>query len=93
MVNMGCMDTNFYPAYLGSILLSPPVRINSPEVAMALGELKIGKGFRSAKQAETTEQPSRKGGKAAVRSSVAAASIAKVLSGIDFLRYEKNAQN
>jgi hypothetical protein len=28
MVNMGCMDKNFYPAYLGSIL-SPPVRINS----------------------------------------------------------------
>jgi hypothetical protein len=54
---------------------------------MALGELKSGKGFRSEKQAEATEQPSKKGGKAAVRSSVSAASIAKVLSGIDFLRY------
>ncbi|MGB7952623.1 MAG: hypothetical protein WCF23_01475 [Candidatus Nitrosopolaris sp.] len=59
---------------------------------MALGELKSGKGFRSEKQAEATEQPSKKGGKAAVRSSVSAASIAKVLSGIDFLRYEKNAR-
>ena len=57
---------------------------DSAEVAMALGELKSGKGFRSAKQAEATEQPSKKGGKAAVRSSVSAAAISKVLSGIDF---------
>src|SRR6266567_4330081 len=57
---------------------------DSAEVAMALGELKSGKGFRSAKQSEATEQPSKKGGKAAVRSSVSAASIAKALSGIDF---------
>ena len=57
---------------------------DSAEVAMALGELKSGKGFKSAKQSEATEQPSKKGGKAAVRSSVSAASIAKTLSGIDF---------
>src|SRR6266487_3136699 len=57
---------------------------DSAEVAMALGELKSGKGFKSAKQSEATEQPSKKGGKAAVRSSVSAASIAKALSGIDF---------
>src|SRR5207249_4514478 len=58
---------------------------DSAEVAVALGELKSGKGFKSAKQSETTtEQPSKKGGKAAVRSSVSAASIAKALSGIDF---------
>jgi hypothetical protein len=57
---------------------------DSAEVAMGLGELKSGKGFKSAKQAEATEQPSKKGGKAAVRSSISAASIAKVLSGIDF---------
>jgi hypothetical protein len=57
---------------------------DSAEVAMALGELKSGKGFRSAKQAEATEQPSKKGGRAAVRSSVSAAAIAKALSGIDF---------
>ena len=65
---------------------------DSAEVAMAVGELKSGKGFRSAKQAEATEQPSKKGGKAAVRSSVSAAAISKVLSAIDFLRYEKNAK-
>src|SRR6266516_787197 len=57
---------------------------NSAEVAMALGELKCGKGFRSAKQAEAIEQPSKKGGKAAVKSSISAATIAKALSGIDF---------
>ena len=57
---------------------------DSAEVAVALGELKSGKGFRSAKQSEKTEQLSKKGGKAAVKSSVSAASIAKVLSGIDF---------
>ncbi len=57
---------------------------DSAEVAVALGELKSGKGFKSAKQSEATEQPSKKGGKAAVRSSVSAASIAKALSGIDF---------
>ena len=57
---------------------------DSAEVAVALGELKSGKGFKSAKKSEATEQPSKKGGKAAVRSSVSAASIAKALSGIDF---------
>ena len=57
---------------------------DSAEVAMALGELKSGKGFRSAKQAEATQQPSKKGGKAAVKSSISAATIAKALSGIDF---------
>jgi len=57
---------------------------DSAEVAMALGELKSGKGFRSAKQAEAIEQPSKKGGKAAVKSSISTATIAKALSGIDF---------
>jgi hypothetical protein len=68
------------------LIESLPIRTyrDSAEVAMALGKLKSGKGFRSAKQAEATEQPSKKGGKAAVRSSVSAASIAKALSGIDF---------
>jgi hypothetical protein len=56
----------------------------SAEVAIALGEFKSGKGFGSAKQAEATKQPSKKGGKAAVPSSISAASIAKALSGIDF---------
>jgi len=57
---------------------------DSAEVAVAFGELKSGKGFKSAKQAEVAEQPSKKGGKAAARESVSAAAIAKVLSGIDF---------
>jgi hypothetical protein len=57
---------------------------DSAEVAIALGELKSGKGFRSAKQAEEIEQPSKKGGKAAVESSVSAAAIAKALAGINF---------
>lgn len=56
---------------------------DSAEVAIAFGELKSGKGFRSAKQAEVTEQPSKKGGKAAVKS-ISAATIAKALSGIEF---------
>jgi len=30
---------------------------DSAEVAIALGELKSGKGFRTAKQVETAEQP------------------------------------
>ena len=57
---------------------------DSAEVAVAFGELKSGKGFKSAKQAQVAEQPSKKGGKAAARESVSAAAIAKVLSGIDF---------
>jgi uncharacterized protein YpuA (DUF1002 family) len=71
-----------------SLIESLPNRTyrDSAEVAMALGELKSGKGFRSAKQAEATERPSKKGGRAAVRSSVSAAAIAKALSGIDFTK-------
>jgi hypothetical protein len=58
---------------------------DSAEVAVALGELKSGKGVRTAKQVEQTEKPSTRGGRAAVASSsISAATIAKVLSGIDF---------
>jgi hypothetical protein len=59
---------------------------DSAEVAIALGELKSGKEkVRSAKQVEETEKPSTRGGRAAiVSSSISAATIAKVLSGIDF---------
>jgi len=57
---------------------------DSAEVAIAFGELKSGKGFRSAKQAVVTEQPSKKGGRAAAESSISAATIAKALSGIEF---------
>jgi hypothetical protein len=58
---------------------------DSAEIAVALGELKSGKKIRSAKEVERMEQPSTKGGRAAIVSSaVSAATIAKVLSGIDF---------
>jgi uncharacterized protein YpuA (DUF1002 family) len=58
---------------------------DSAEVAVALGELKSGKKPRSAREIEETEKPSAKGGRAAITSSsISAATIAKVLSGIDF---------
>ena len=58
---------------------------DSAEVAIALGELKSGKEVRTAKEAEASEKPSKRGGRAAVKSSsISAATIAKVLSGIDF---------
>jgi hypothetical protein len=52
-------------------------------VAIALGEIKSGKGIRTAQEVESKEQPSKKGGKVAVQV-FSAAAIAKVLSGIDF---------
>ena len=57
---------------------------DSAEVAAALGELKSGKQIRSEKEVAAAEQPSKKGGRTAATSSISAASIAKVLSGIDF---------
>jgi hypothetical protein len=59
---------------------------DSAEVAIALGELKSGREVRTSKEVEATEKPSTRGGRAAVKSSssVSAATIAKVLSGIDF---------
>jgi hypothetical protein len=58
---------------------------DSAEVAVALGELKSGKKPRSAREIEETEKPSAKGGRTAVASpSISAATIAKLLSGIDF---------
>lgn len=70
---------------LFGLIKSLPIRNyrDSAEVAIALGELKSGKGFRTPKQVEKSEQPSKKGGKAASES-VSAAAIAKILSGIDF---------
>jgi hypothetical protein len=58
---------------------------DSADVAIALGELKSAKEPRTANEAEATEQPSKRGGRSAViSSSISAATIAKVLSGIDF---------
>jgi hypothetical protein len=73
---------------LFELIKSLPVRTyrDSAEIAIALGELKSGKEkVRTAKQVEETEKPSTRGGRAAVTSSsISAATIAKVLSGIDF---------
>jgi len=70
------------------IIKSLPDRIyrDSAEVAISLGELKSGRKVRSAKKVEASEQPSKRGGRtaAAKSSSISAATIAKVLSGIDF---------
>ena len=59
---------------------------DSADVAIALGELKSGREVRTSKEVEATEKPSKRGGRTAVKSSssVSAATIAKVLSGIDF---------
>ncbi|MFL6315813.1 MAG: DUF2795 domain-containing protein [Nitrososphaeraceae archaeon] len=71
---------------LFSLIKSLPSRTyrDSADVAVALGELKSGKEVRSEKEVEAAEQPSKKGGKVAATSSISAATIAKVLSGIDF---------
>ena len=51
---------------------------------MALGELKSGKATRDAKQVESTDQPSKKGGRTVATSSISAAAIARLLTGIHF---------
>jgi Protein of unknown function (DUF2795) len=56
---------------------------DSAEVAVALGEIKSGKGIRTAEEVESEEPPSKKGGRVAAQV-FSAAAIAKVLSGIDF---------
>jgi Protein of unknown function (DUF2795) len=70
---------------LNQLIQSLPERNyrDSAEVAIALGEVKSGKGIRSAEQIESKEPPSKKGGKVAAQV-FSAAAIAKVLSGIDF---------
>ena len=72
---------------LFDLIKSLPERMyrDSAEVAIALGELKSGREVRTSKEVEATEKPSKRGGRTAVKSSsVSAATIAKVLSGIDF---------
>jgi hypothetical protein len=73
---------------LSDLIKSLPERTyrDSAEVAIALGELKkSGREVRTSKEVEATEKPSKRGGRTAVKSSsVSAATIAKVLSGIDF---------
>lgn len=64
---------------------------DSAEVAIAIGEKKSGKKIRSAKEVESSEPPSKKGGKVAVTSSsISAAALAKALSGIDLPQSKEN---
>jgi hypothetical protein len=71
---------------LVDIINSLPSRIyrDSAEVAIALGEVKQKQGIRSAEEVAKSEAPGTKGGRAAATSSVSAATVAKVLSGVDF---------
>ena len=65
---------------------------DSAEVAIAIGEIKSGKKkIRSAKEVESTEPPSKKGGRMAVTSSsISASTLAKALSGIDLPQSKEN---
>ena len=70
-----------------SLIKSLPARQyrDSAEVGIALGEVKQRQGVRSAEEVARTEAPGTKGGRtAAAAMSVSAATIAKVLSGVDF---------
>jgi hypothetical protein len=71
---------------LMDMINSLPNRVyrDSAEVAIALGEVKQKRGIRSAEEVAKTEAPSAKGGRAAATASVSAATVAKVLSGVDF---------
>jgi uncharacterized protein YeeX (DUF496 family) len=71
---------------LMNLIKSLPTREyrDSVDVAIALGEVKKKQGIRSAQEVSKTEAPGAKGGRAAATSSVSAATIAKVLSGVDF---------
>jgi Protein of unknown function (DUF2795) len=70
---------------LAQLIQSLPARNyrDSAEVAIALGEIKVGKEVRTAEEVESKEPPSKKGGRVAARV-FSAATIAKVLSGIEF---------
>lgn len=58
---------------------------DSAEVAIALGELKSGKRPRNAARVASSETPSKKGGRSALKSKkISASGIAKVLKGINF---------
>jgi hypothetical protein len=64
--------------------LPPREYRDSAEVAIALGEVKQKQGIRSAGEVANTEAPGVKGGRGAATSSVSAAAIANVLSGVNF---------
>jgi hypothetical protein len=62
---------------------------DSAEVAIALGEIKSGKGIKTAQEVQFEEPSSKKGGRVAAQV-FSAAAIAKVLSGIDFPKSKEN---
>lgn len=68
------------------LIQSLPSRMyrDSADVAIALGEVKHAQGVRTVAQVAATEPPSTRGGKAAATAAISAATVAKVLSGIDF---------
>jgi Protein of unknown function (DUF2795) len=76
---------------------SLPSRIyrDSAEVAIAFGEVKQKQGIRSAEEVAKTEAPGTMGGRAAAAatSSVSAAAVAKVLSGVDFPKNKGELKN
>jgi Protein of unknown function (DUF2795) len=64
---------------------------DSAEVAIAIGEIKDGrKSIRNAREIESSEPPSKKGGRMALASSISAATLAKALSGIDLPGSKEN---
>jgi hypothetical protein len=78
---------------LFNLIKSLPARTyrDSAEVAIAIGEIKSGKKkIKSAKEVESSELPSKKGGRIAVTSSISAATLAKTLSGIDLPQSKEN---
>lgn len=77
--------SNIVGSNLSRLVQSLPERTyrDSADIAIALGEIKSGKGIRTAEEVESSEQPGKKGGKVAAQVTSATA-IAKVLSGINF---------
>jgi hypothetical protein len=64
---------------------------DSAEIAIALGELKSGKRPRSQARMIKLEQPSKKGGRNAIKSPfISAARIASLLKGIDFPKSKRS---
>jgi hypothetical protein len=79
--------------YLFDLIESLPERTyrDSAEVAIAIGEVKSGrKKIRSVQEVESSEPPSKKGGRIAVTSAISAATLAKALSGIDLPQSQEN---
>ena len=85
------VETEFMENELLKIVQSLPSRTyrDSAEITKALGEVKnnrrgINSKINEMEEGEKGEQPSKKGGKVAVESSISASAIAQSLSGIDF---------